>query len=266
VTSPAATRVPPARVSRQRVGRAGILVLVVVAYLVAARLAEVDLAALAAGVPRMAEWAAKAWPPSTQGLDTLLLRAAETVSMALLGTTLALVLAVPTAVLAARNLTPEPWLRMPVRWLLNVFRGTDAFVFAILFVAAVGLGPFAGVLGVGLHTWGSMAKLFAEAIEGLPAGPLEAVATTGASRLKVVSFALLPDALPGLTSVVLYFLEFNIRASTVLGIVGAGGIGQELKSSMDLLNFPRLFTILVVILALVTVVDQLSSRVRARLG
>jgi phosphonate transport system permease protein len=153
----------------------------------------------------------------------------------------------------------------PVRWLMNALRGIDSFVFALLFVAAVGLGPFAGVLGVALHTWGSTAKLWAEAIENVPPGPLEAAAATGASRVKVLGFALLPDVGPSMVSVVLFWWEFNVRASTVLGVVGAGGIGQELKNSMDLLDFPRLLTIILIILAMVTVIDQLSQSLRRHL-
>jgi phosphonate transport system permease protein len=168
--------------------------------------------------------------------------------------------------LAARNLTPSPLLYYPARWLLNILRGIDSFVFALLFVAAVGLGPFAGVLGVALHTWGSMAKLFAEAIEHVEPGPLEAATLTGANRLKVISYALLPDVLPRLASVALYFWEFNVRASTVLGVVGAGGIGQELKNSMDLLDFPRLLTVILIILVIVTAIDQLSAWLRQRLA
>ena len=119
------------------------------AYVVSLRLAQVDPIKLLAGLPKMARWAAKAWPPATRGLDVLLLRAAETVAMALIGTTIATILALAVCILAARNLTPFPLLYYPARWLLNVLRGIDSFVFALLFVAAVGLGPFAGVLGVG---------------------------------------------------------------------------------------------------------------------
>ena len=153
----------------------------------------------------------------------------------------------------------------PVRWLLNALRGIDSFVFALLFVAAVGLGPFAGVLGVALHTWGSTAKLWAEAIENIPPGPVEAAAAAGASRVKVLAFALLPDVAPSMLSIGLFWWEFNVRASTVLGVVGAGGIGQELKNSMDLLDFPRLLTIIAIILAMVTVIDHGSQWLRRRL-
>jgi phosphonate transport system permease protein len=239
---------------------------VLAVYAISVRLADVDLAALLDGLPRLADWAQRAWPPSTADLGALLMAAAETFAIALVGTTLATVLALASCTLAARNLTPRSFVRLPARWLLNTLRGIDSFVFAILFVAAVGLGPFAGVLGVALHTWGSMAKLFAETIEDMPAGPLDAVRLTGASQPKLVSYALVPDVLPGLSSIGLYMLEFNVRTSTVLGIVGAGGIGLELKNSLDLLNFPRLLTVILIILVMVTAVDQLSSRLRRRLA
>jgi phosphonate transport system permease protein len=198
-------------------------------------------------------------------LSVLLQRAAETVAMAAVGTTVAALLALPLCVLAARNITPSMVLYYPARWFLNALRGIDSFVFALLFVAAVGLGPFAGVLGIALHTWGSTAKLWAEAIENIPPGPIEAAAATGASRLKVLSFALLPDVAPNMVSTGLFWWEFNVRASIVLGVVGAGGIGQELKNSMDLLQFPRLFTIILIILVMVTVIDHASEWVRRRL-
>jgi len=239
---------------------------VLAVYAVSVRLADIDLAALLDGLPRLADWAQRSWPPSTADLGALFLAAAETFAIALVGTTLAAVLALASCTLAARNVTPRALVRLPTRWLLNTLRGIDSFVFAILFVAAVGLGPFAGVLGVALHTWGSMAKLFAETIEDMPAGPLDAVRLTGASQPKLVSYALVPDVLPGLSSIGLYMLEFNVRTSTVLGIVGAGGIGLELKNSLDLLNFPRLLTVILIILVMVTAVDQLSSGLRRRLA
>jgi phosphonate transport system permease protein len=233
-------------------------------YSVSWHLARVDIGKLATGLPKMASWAVKAWPPATAELPVLALRAAETVAMAAIGTTAAAALALPLCVLAARNVTPSLLLYYPARWFL-MLRGIDSFVFALLFVAAVGLGPFAGVLGIALHTWGSTAKLWAEAIENIQPGPLEAAAATGASRLKVVAFALVPDVLPSMVSIGLFWWEFNVRASTVLGVVGAGGIGQELKNSMDLLDFPRLLTILGLILVMVTVIDHTSEWLRRRL-
>ncbi len=261
---PGPTPPGPGRLPRAR--QATIALVLVGGFILCVRLAEVDPKALAEGLPTMAGWAARAWPPSFEELDLLLLRAAETVAIAVVGTTVAAVAALVVCVPAARNLTPARLLRIPARWLLNACRGIDSFVFALLFVAAVGLGPFAGTLGVAVHTFGSMGKLFAESIEGMPPGPLEAAVMTGASRVKVVRWALIPDVLPGLVSVGLYMLEFNIRASIVLGVVGAGGIGQQLKNSIDLLNFPRLLTIIVIIVAMVAAIDQLSTRLRARLA
>ena len=241
------------------------MLLLISFYAISVRLAQVDLNKLLTGLPKMAGWALKAWPPATTELDVLLLRAAETVAMAAVGTTIATILALALCIFAARNLTPCPLLYYPARWLLNALRGIDSFVFALLFVAAVGLGPFAGVLGIGLHTWGTMAKLFAETIETVEPGPIDAAMLSGANRLKVISYALLPDILPNIASLTLFWWEFNVRASTVLGVVGAGGIGQELKNSMDLLDFPRLLTIILIILAMVTAIDQLSAWLRRSL-
>lgn len=251
--------------SAKRFKQTAIFLVIIGFYAVSFELAQVDLNKLLTGLPRMAGWAVKAWPPETGDLQILLRRGAETVAMAAIGTTLATILALLTCIFASRNLTPSLWLYYPARWFLNVLRGIDSFVFALLFVAAVGLGPFAGVLGVGLHTWGSMAKLYSEAIESVEPGPLEAATLTGANRIKVISYALLPDVMPSLASVTLYFWEFNVRASTVLGVVGAGGIGQELKNSMDLLDFPRLLTVILIILVMVTVIDQLSAWLRRAL-
>ena len=238
---------------------------IAVFYAVSWWLAQVDPVKLVTGLPKLWFWLAQAWPPRYEELPLFLLRTAETVAMAAIGTTVATLLAIPMAVLASRNITPFPRLYYPARWFLNALRGIDSFVFALLFVAAVGLGPFAGVLGIALHTWGSAAKLFSDQIENAQMGPLDAVRTTGAGRYTALVYGLLPDVLPVLLSTTLFWWEFNVRASTVLGVVGAGGIGQELKNSMDLLDFSRLFTIIAVILIVVTALDQLSAWLRKKL-
>ena len=246
--------------------RAWIVVVLVGAFYVASwRLAQVDPGKLVSGLPKLGRWLAAAWPPTVSELPLFLQRTAETVAMAAIGTTLATILAIPMAVFASRNITPFPASYYPARWFLNALRGIDSFVFALLFVAVVGLGPFAGVLGIALHTWGSAAKLFADHIESIPLGPLEAVETTGAGRLTAIAYALVPDVAPVMLSTTLFWWEFNVRASTVLGVVGAGGIGQELKNSLDLLDFSRLFTIIAVILVVVTALDQLSGWLRKKL-
>ncbi|MDP2354997.1 MAG: phosphonate ABC transporter, permease protein PhnE [Beijerinckiaceae bacterium] len=242
-----------------------LMLLGVAFYVLCLNIAQVDFARLWAGLPRLANWAARAWPPDLSEFSLLTQRAAETVAMGVVGTSFGMIIAAPLCLLAARNVTPSRLLWLPARGLLNILRGVDSFVFALLLVAAVGLGPFAGVLGLALHSAGSIAKLWSETIETAKPGPIEAVAMSGASRLKVIRHAMLPDVLPSLASISLYMLEWSVRASTVLGVVGAGGIGQELKNSVDLLAFDRVFTILLLILAMVTIIDSVSGWLRKRL-
>ena len=248
-----------------RLKAAFIVALVAAFYLLAGYLVHFDLGRLASGLPKLGRWIVGAWPPDFAELPLFLRRTGETVAMAAIGTTLAVLIALPLAVLASRNITPFPRLYYPTRWLLNALRGIDSFVFALLFVAAVGLGPFAGVLGIAFHTSGTVAKFFADQIESTNLGPYEAIRAAGASGPAAVSFALVPDILPLMLSTSLFWWEFNVRASTVLGVVGAGGIGQELKNSMDLLDFSRLFTIIAVILVAVTAIDWFSCWLRERL-
>jgi len=254
-----------ARFGLRRLRFGATLIAVVAFYAVCFSLAHVDPGRLVAGLPKLAHWLGEAWPPRVDELPLIVQRTAETVAMAAVGTTAAALLALPAALFASRNLTPLPALYYPVRWFLNMLRGIDSFVFALLFVAAVGLGPFAGVLGIAFHTWGSAAKLFADHLENADLAAYDAVRTTGAGRFTSIAYAVMPDVLPVFASTALFWLEFNIRASTVLGVVGAGGIGQELKNSMDLLDFNRLFTIIAVILVVVTTLDQISGWLRRKL-
>lgn len=246
--------------------RLAVAVAVLAFIAVCAAVARVDPAALVRGLPRLLEWASTAWPPYAQELDTIAYRAFETVAIATVGTLAAALLAAPLAMLVAHNTAPWPALAMPLRWFANACRGIDTVVFAILFVAAVGLGPFAGVLGMVVHSLGVLIKLNSEAIETLPRAPLEAAAMSGAAPAKVMSHAVLPAVLPNLASVSLYVWEANVRTSTVLGIVGAGGIGIEIKAAIDLLDFQRLFTLTVAVLVMVTLIDQLSAWLRRRLA
>jgi phosphonate transport system permease protein len=251
--------------SLRRVAFVPLLVIGIAFYALCLSIAEVSVSRLWEGLPRLGTWIARSWPPDISELDILIRRGLETVAMATVGVSFGAVIAAPICLLAARNFGVSPILSLPARWLLNALRGIDSFVFALIFVAAVGLGPFAGVLGIALHTAGSIAKLWAETIETADVGPVEAAHMSGAGRLKVFLHAQLPDVMPQLSSILLYMWEFNVRASTVLGVVGAGGIGQELKNSVDLLLFDRVLTILIVILVMVTLIDQLSAWLRRRL-
>ena len=242
------------------------VVLVVLAFVAACFVtARVDPVALVRGLPRLFQWAATAWPPQIQELDTVALRAFETVAIATVGTLMAALIAAPLSMLVAANVTPAPRVGLALRWFANACRGIDTVVFALLFVAAVGLGPFAGVLGMIVHSIGVITKLNSEAIETLARAPLEAAAMSGADPVRIMSHAVFPAVLPNLASVSLYLWEANVRTSTVLGIVGAGGIGTELMGSLRLMDYPQVGAILLCILLCVTLVDSLGQRIRRRL-
>jgi len=225
-----------------------------------------NLPRLWAGLPRRMHWLAGSWPPDFSGGADLARRAAETVAIATLGTSVAVVTALPLAIFGARPVAPWPWLYHPVRGLLDILRGIDGFVFALIFVTAVGLGPFAGMLRVAVHSAGSIAKLWSETLEAADMAPVEAALSAGASRAQAATTVLLPETLPQTVSTLLYVWEFNIRASTVLGVVGAGGLGQELKNAVDLLDFNRGLAILLIIVTMVLAADRLSVTLRQRMA
>lgn len=228
------------------------------------RESQIDIQKLATGIPRVLSWVPSMFPPDLRSFGEVLDHAFETLAMATIGTLIALVFAFPLGFLGARNTTPHPAIYHAVRVLFNVSRGTEILVFALIFVAAIGFGPFTGVLAIAFHMIGAIGKMFAEVIEPADKAPLEAVALTGASKIKVLRYALLPDVAPNLIAVSLYMWEYTVRTSTILGIVGAGGIGQTLKDTIDLLNFPKMITVLAVILAMVWMIDLLSDFLRRR--
>lgn len=225
-----------------------------------------DPSRLAAGLPRLMGWLAGSWPPDFSGGADIARRAGETLGIATLGTLAAALIALPMTWIATRQVTPARALYHPARGVLDGLRGVDGFVFALLFVAAVGLGPFAGMLGVALHSAGSIAKLWSEAMESADPRPSEAITAVGGTRLHVALFALVPQTLPQNIGALLYVWEFNIRASTVLGLVGAGGLGQELKNAVDLLDFNRVLAILIIIVALTLAADRISGALRRSLA
>lgn len=187
-----------------------------------------------------------------------------TIQMALWGTTLAILFAVPMGLLGARNVAP-PFIQLPVRRLMDLIRSVPDLVIGTAFLVAVGLGPFAGVLALALNTGGVLAKLFAEAVESIDKGPVEGVRATGAAPLQEVVWGVIPQVAPLWTSYALYRFESNSRSATVLGLIGAGGIGQILFDSMNSFNYSLTAAISIVIVAAVTLIDLLSQTIRSRL-
>jgi phosphonate transport system permease protein len=236
------------------------------ALLLAAIAWDIDAnpARLVRGLPWMWDFVRRMVPPDLAVLPAALKGAVGTIEIALLGTGLAAALAVPLGFLSARNVAP-PAGYYAVRTALNFFRSIDTLVYALLFVAAVGLGPFPGMLAVIAYTTTSLAKLYSETIEGIDPGPVDAIRTTGATRLQVLRFGVLPQVLPLFLSYVLYRFESNVRAATVLGFVGAGGIGLYLQTYLRMIDYPAASTVLLVTVLMVMVVDFASARIRARL-
>ena len=205
-------------------------------------------------------------PPSPgEHWDAILQGLAESVAMAFLGSTVAVVIAFPLGFLGARNVVVNALAHFSIRRVFDGLRGMDQLIWALAFVRAVGLGPLAGVLAIAAAEIAVLAKIFAEAIENADARQTEAVTAAGGNRLQAIRFGVLPQVFPVMLSQYLYQIESNTRSASILGVVGAGGIGLELKNSMDLLDFPRLFTIIAMILVVVTVLDQVSAWLRKRL-
>ncbi|MDT0412207.1 MULTISPECIES: phosphonate ABC transporter, permease protein PhnE [unclassified Streptomyces] len=266
---PARLPVPP-RPRRPRAQAAGwiIAAVVVAAHVVAWNSTGMSFTALVEGRDGMADFLAEAFPPdlSWDVLQPSLSAALVTLWIGLLGTTLSVPASLLLGLLAARTTAPAPWVYQATRSLLSFLRAVPDVVFALIFVTAVGLGPFPGVLALLLHNIGVMGKLWAEAIEDADPGPSQVLRSAGASRAQIAAHALLPTVTPQLTGLLMYRLDVNVRSSLVLGLVGAGGIGFLINQSIKLFQFDEMLTHILVVLVLVVVVDRISAAVRRRLS
>ncbi|TBR42518.1 phosphonate ABC transporter, permease protein PhnE [Marinomonas agarivorans] len=211
----------------------------------------------------MVEFAGDFFPPDFSDLNYYLDEMVVTVHIALWGTILAIICAIPFGLLSAENMAPA-WLYQPVRRLMDATRAINEMVFAMLFVVAVGLGPFAGVLALFVHTTGVLAKLFSEAVEAIDPNPVEAIRATGANKLEEILYGVIPQVLPLWISYSLYRFESNVRSATVVGMVGAGGIGVILWESMRGFNFQQTCAVMIVIILCVVIIDLISQYLRKR--
>lgn len=201
-------------------------------------------------------------PPDPGSSLPLYLKAlGETLSIALLGTTLAALMALPVSLLAARNVVPNI-LRFPVRRFLDSIRGVDTLIWALVWINVVGLGPFAGVLAIAVSDFGAFGKLFSEAIEGADQKQVEGIRASGGSALHEIRFGLMPQVLPVIAGQVLYFIESNTRSATIIGIVGAGGIGLQLAEQIRVLEWQKVSFLILMILVAVAAIDFISGKLR----
>lgn len=224
-----------------------------------------DLQRFADAGPAFRQLSAEMIPPDFSRWQSWLRPLADTLAMSIAGTALAVVFSLPLALLAAPNTSPHLGVAFLVRTLLALLRSVPEIILGVLFVAAVGFGALPGVLALALHSVGMVSKFYAEAIEHVDPKPLEAARAAGATPLQVITHAVLPQVLPQLTDVTIYRWEYHFRASAVLGIVGAGGIGFELMAALRLLNYDQVSAILLSILLCVVVVDSIGGWLRKSL-
>lgn len=202
------------------------------------------------------------FPPNFHDWRVYLEEMIVTIHIAIWGTVLAIVCAIPCGLLSAANLVPS-WVYQPVRRVMDACRAINEMVFAMLFIVAVGLGPFAGVMALWVHTTGVLAKLFAEAVEAIDPRPVEGVRATGANALEEILYGVIPQVLPLWISYSLYRFESNVRSASVLGIVGAGGIGVILHEVIRGFDYAETAAVLIIIIVSVTLIDMISARIRA---
>jgi len=212
----------------------------------------------------MAEFGRAFLHPNFRDWDSYLADMIVTVQIAVWGTALAAMLGVPFAILSSSNICPQ-WVVQPVRRLMDACRAINEIVFALLFVVAVGLGPFAGVMALFVHNTGVFSKLYSEAVEAIDPRPVEGIRATGARRIPEVVFGVIPQVIPLWSSFILYRLETNVRSATTLGIVGAGGIGQTLYESIRAFQYAETAAQVLVVVVTVVVIDMISARLRKTL-
>lgn len=242
----------------------GLGVVISLLYVWAWRGMEFSWSRLARSVPHAVDFLQRMVPPDWSVSGTALTALAETIQMALLGTTFGAVLSLPLAVISARNLSPR-WLTWVGRGLLNVIRTVPSVVWGLFFVAAIGLGPFAGVLALSMYTVGYLGKFYFETFEAMDNAAAEALRTAGASKPQIFQYAIFPQALPLLVNYTIFILEYSIRAATILGVVGAGGVGYYFQVYLRNFDYQKAATLLVYLLVVVMLMDGASGWIRRQL-
>jgi phosphonate transport system permease protein len=209
----------------------------------------------------MATYAKDFFPPDFKDWKLYVTEMLVTIQIAIWGTLLAIIFAVPLGLLSSSNIV-KPWVYQPVRRVMDAFRAINEMVFALLFIVAVGLGPFAGVLALFVHTTGSLAKLFSEAVEAVDSRPVEGIRVTGSHPIAEIIFGVIPQVLPLWVSYILYRFESNVRSASVVGMVGAGGIGVVLFEVIRGFEYQQTCAVLIILVFAVSIIDIISSYLR----
>ena len=204
-------------------------------------------------------------PPDFSNFDELIYAMFETIEIAFVGTFIAIILSIPLGLFSARNITPNYFVYIISKTIIVFFRAIPEFIMAMILVIAIGFGAMPGVLALGLHTMGFLAKFYAEDIEHINNGPIDALKSSGATKSQIISFGIIPQILPSFVANNLYILDRNVRMATMLGIVGAGGIGYELQSSFRMFEYQRVSAIIILIFITIFIIDHFSSLIRSKI-
>ena len=240
-------------------------ILIVIIYYWAIKGTKVSAVDFVKGFPFMIDFIARMFPPDTARLAKFLLKAVETLQIAILGSSIGALIALPLSFLAARNVMPYRIVYQTIRSIFDICRGINEIIWGLIFVSMVGLGPFPGVLALAVHVTGALGRYFSESIETVDPELVKAVFSTGASKIQVIIRGIFPQVKPLFINYALYYLENNFRAATVLGLVGAGGIGMELLTSMRLFKNREVLTILIIMVLMVTAIDRFSAYIRKKI-
>lgn len=223
-----------------------------------------DAERISQGIPDIIDLIAESLPPDFSDWQSWMMPLMDTLAMSVAGTAIAVIISIPLGILGASNTSPNRAVYQLARVIMNCLRAIPELIMGIIFVAAVGFGALPGVLALGFHSIGMVAKFIAEAIEHVDEGPVEATRASGASRLQSITHGVIPQVLPQIADVTIYRWEYNFRASTVMGMVGAGGIGFELMGSLRLMHYQEVMALLLLILVMVTLVDSVGAWLRKK--
>ncbi|MBP3949611.1 phosphonate ABC transporter, permease protein PhnE [Bacillus suaedae] len=260
-----ATQAPAILPAKTKAKLTAIFAIVLGFFLLSTIKTDATIGELAEGIPNMAQVFVKFFPPNFEIIGPILNPTgplAETLQMAIIATTISTIICIPLSLLAAQNVTRNKVLYTTVRTFLNILRTIPDLVLAVIFVGLFGIGVFPGIIALVIFSLGILAKLISETIESVDMDQMEAMSASGANVFQKISFALIPQVLPQFTSFVLYVFEINIRASVVLGLVGAGGIGLVLSQQLKFYNYPNAMMIIIVIFAVVVIIEYISTKIR----
>lgn len=252
---------PESRLARSSL-RLGYVAAALLLYAVCFRNTEFNPASLRSGLPALGDLFVRMLPPDFNYLAYLIKPTIETIQVGIISTLISGVLALPIAFLAARNLSPSRFVLYPVRFILTVFRGVSELIWALIFVVAVGLGPFAGILAIVIFGLGAQAKLLSEAIEAADLGPIEALTAAGVPRWKAFLFAACPGVWPQYVAQCLHFWDHNTRAAAILGFVGAGGLGYNLLQAISSYQYRKAAVAIILLVCIISVIDRASLYLR----